>query len=97
MMARGERGVTEREGVERCIAALTRHARLDSTGDETKAAMHIVVNWLQRTLDSAQRDTRHRYQPNRKYPWFCAECGYPEHERLKHAVNEQEATTDAAE
>jgi multidrug efflux pump subunit AcrA (membrane-fusion protein) len=50
--------VTEREGVERCIAALTRHARLDSTGDETKAAMHIVVNWLQRTLDSAQRDTR---------------------------------------
>ena len=27
-------------------AALTRHARLDSTGDEVKAAFHIAVNWL---------------------------------------------------
>lgn len=82
----------KRDGIEQCIAELTRHARLDSTGDETKAAMHIVVNWLHRTLTSPSPDTRHSYTPNRKYPWFCAECGYPEHERLQHAAREQEAT-----
>ena len=27
---------------------------------------------------------RHIYRPHPKYPWFCVECGYPEHEDLKH-------------
>jgi hypothetical protein len=27
---------------------------------------------------------RHEYKPDRKYPWFCADCGYPPHETLKH-------------
>jgi multidrug efflux pump subunit AcrA (membrane-fusion protein) len=26
----------------------------------------------------------HPYVPHPKYPWFCRDCGYPEHERLKH-------------
>jgi hypothetical protein len=43
----------ERDGMWRCVAEMIRHARLDSTGDETKAAMHIVVNWLERILAHA--------------------------------------------
>ena len=35
-----------------------------------------------------QPDPPHRYQPHKKYPWFCGECGYPEHERLKHERGE---------
>ena len=26
----------------------------------------------------------HDFRPHRKYPWFCADCGYPPHEILKH-------------
>lgn len=26
----------------------------------------------------------HRYVPHPKWPWFCRDCGYPEHEVLKH-------------
>lgn len=26
----------------------------------------------------------HAYVAHPKYPWFCKDCGYPEHERLKH-------------
>ncbi len=33
-------------------------------------------------------DTRHRYTPHKKYPWFC-ECGYPEHETLVHLPTEK--------
>lgn len=38
----------------------------------------------------------HAYKPHRKYPWFCAECGYPEHERLKHtpSSHNESRTTD---
>lgn len=32
---------------------------------------------------------RHVYQPCPKYPWFCEQCGYPEHERLKHTTSAQ--------
>lgn len=28
-------------------------------------------------------DTRHKFKPHKKYPQFC-ECGYAEHETLKH-------------
>jgi hypothetical protein len=28
--------------------------------------------------------TLHAFKPHRKYPWFCADCGYPPHETLKH-------------
>jgi len=26
----------------------------------------------------------HVYKPDPRWPWFCQECGYGEHERLKH-------------
>jgi hypothetical protein len=26
----------------------------------------------------------HAYRPHPKWPWWCRDCGYPEHERLKH-------------
>jgi hypothetical protein len=28
---------------------------------------------------------RHEYRPHPKYPWFCEECGYPRHDRMKHS------------
>ncbi|MGO4673010.1 hypothetical protein AB4Z40_08930 [Bosea sp. 2YAB26] len=28
----------------------------------------------------------HDYVPDRKYPWFCAKCGYAEHEPLQHTA-----------
>ena len=28
-------------------------------------------------------DSRHKYTPHPKYPWFCT-CGYAEHETLVH-------------
>lgn len=31
-----------------------------------------------------QPDNRHAFVPNKKYPWFCAHCGYAPHEPLKH-------------
>lgn len=30
----------------------------------------------------------HAYVPHPKWPWFCKQCGYPEHEILKHAPSE---------
>jgi hypothetical protein len=29
-------------------------------------------------------DTRHRFAPNKKYPWFCAHCGYPPEHPVMH-------------
>lgn len=30
------------------------------------------------------RSQPHAYVPNRKYPWFCGECGYAPHDTLMH-------------
>ena len=46
----------EREGIERCLSAMTRQARLDSTSDEMKEALHIVVNWVHRALATTTPD-----------------------------------------
>jgi hypothetical protein len=29
---------------------------------------------------------KHKYNAHKKYPWFCADCGYPEHELLMHTA-----------
>lgn len=35
-------------------------------------------------------DGRHKYNPSTKYGgFFCADCGYPEHETLKHFLRDQ--------
>ena len=31
-------------------------------------------------------DLKHKYNPHKKYPWFCADCGYAEHEFLMHTA-----------
>lgn len=38
------------------------------------------------------KPTVHTYNPHRKWPWFCADCGYPEHEQLKHPLRDRDAT-----
>lgn len=41
-------------------------------------------------------DNRHEFVPNKKYPWFCAHCGYAPHEPLKHVqpANSSEGSAD---
>ena len=36
----------------------------------------------------------HAYKPHRKWPWFCGECGYPEHERLKHPPRDSDGSPE---
>lgn len=31
-------------------------------------------------------NSKHKYNPHKKYPWFCADCGYAEHELLMHTA-----------
>jgi len=34
--------------------------------------------------DRPPPDSRHRFVPDKKYPWFCGQCGYAPHEPLMH-------------
>lgn len=60
------------------------------TGDgEPCPILADARNHLSRTPDREPFDrkavrTTHAYKPDPEYPWFCADCGYAEHERLKH-------------
>jgi hypothetical protein len=38
----------------------------------------------QAIAEAKQPDHRHDFVPHKKYPWFCACCGYAPHEPLKH-------------
>jgi hypothetical protein len=42
----------------------------------------------------AKPDNRHRFVPNKKFPWFCASCGYSPHEPLMHFQPELIAQID---
>lgn len=46
---------------------------------------------------TALPDNRHEFFPNKKYPWFCAHCGYAPHEPLMHVQpsTTSEGSTDA--
>jgi hypothetical protein len=46
------------------------------------AAREAVLAWTSR--ETPPPSGLHAYKPHRKYPWFCAVCGYAEHERLQH-------------
>lgn len=35
-----------------------------------------------------QRPEPHAFNAHPKYPWFCQECGYPEHTALQHGAAE---------
>lgn len=46
--------------------------------------------------NSVAPDNRHEFVPDKKYPWFCAHCGYAPHEPLKHVqpANSSEGSAD---
>ena len=37
---------------------------------------------------AAPSNKTHKYKPHKKYPWFCANCGYAKHELLMHDKEE---------
>jgi len=75
--------------------------RLRELGNDARAErMHILADVCDEMADElesgkssksnrAQPDARHKYAPHKKYPWFCAHCGYAEHEVLMHFQNDQ--------
>jgi hypothetical protein len=55
-------------------------------GDRELAMLPLreIVHMADELRDEIERyrmehrpDTRHRFAPNKNYPWFCAHCGYP--------------------
>lgn len=63
-------------------------------------ALSVLVSRMQVLYDMAQSANaqptqaplpksealKHKYNPHKKYPWFCADCGYAEHELLMHTA-----------
>lgn len=69
---------------------------LETRGDELSLRAARYIRLKQRALGERdgpeQRESQlvtHDYNPHPKYPWFCADCGYAEHERLKHTRRAQ--------
>ncbi|MBD9390170.1 hypothetical protein IB237_23495 [Agrobacterium sp. AGB01] len=48
------------------------------------AWQRLSVTTQVQDVAKARVDNRHRFEPNKKYPWFCAICGYAPHEPLAH-------------
>ncbi|MBC9176781.1 hypothetical protein [Pseudoroseomonas ludipueritiae] len=49
--------------------------------------LQMARDKVARMAEVAQRPPKpdlHHFKPNRKYPWYCAHCGYAPHEPLKH-------------
>lgn len=61
---------------------------LKGTPEGTASHMVPIILWAaQRIKDLPPPplpDNRHVYEPNKKYPWFCAHCGYAAHELIMH-------------
>ena len=71
--------------------------RLRSLADDARSDnMHVlggVCDEMAEELEKtayAKVDKRHKYVPDRKFPWFCGKCGYAEHEALMHFPNAQD-------
>ena|ERR1043166_4714444 len=60
--------------------------RLQMSGRERRIASFLHeegASPLSRPAPEADASRKlHQYKPDPKYPWFCADCGYAEHERL---------------
>jgi hypothetical protein len=59
--------------------------------------VHIVDDLreeIERYRMEHKPDTRHRFKPNRKYPWFCAFCGYPPEHPIMHLPDDQADRTE---
>lgn len=52
--------------------------------EEIYRAIRAALASASGTEERAATDNRHEFVPNKKYPWFCACCGYAPHEPLKH-------------
>lgn len=59
--------------------------------DVATLPLHQIVHIAEELREEIERyrsehrpDTRHRFAPNKKYPWFCGHCGYPPEHPLMH-------------
>ena len=60
--------------------------------DVSHSTVHEIVKQLDRLSDD-----RHRYEPNKRFPFQCEHCGYPEHETLKHLPSPPASTGERGE
>lgn len=50
-------------------------------------AMHkAMLAAAPRPPEPVAPNRRHAFRPNKKYPWFCADCGYEPHDELMHTA-----------
>jgi len=52
----------------------------------TAARLHLELEAASRWVHN-NTEKRHKYEPNKKYPWFCKHCGYPDHNEVMHLPN----------
>lgn len=57
------------------------------------APAYEQLNRIQKSLGMFQRkteiDPRHKFQADKKYPWFCGQCGYPPEHDIMHLPNRE--------
>jgi len=59
----------------------------DVLTDQTcKKCFPVYTTPPQRKPLPKSENSKHKYNPHKKYPWFCADCGYAEHELLMHTA-----------
>ncbi|NTA79917.1 hypothetical protein G6L13_05385 [Agrobacterium tumefaciens] len=62
----------------------TNFCHADDGGAPEHGIKYVPAAQEQDVVEAPPVDSRHRFEPNSKYPWFCAVCGYAPHEPLKH-------------
>lgn len=78
----------------RLSRAFNESANLASSQDRA------INEWLKAVIVAAKAaeappvDTRHKFIPDRKYPWFCGRCGYASHEALMHVEDTPSPTPE---
>jgi ribosomal protein S27AE len=70
--------------VRRLSAEAEGHQTVFSDDRRRKELLLEAAYVLNRFIPRPPPDTRHHFQPHKKYPWFCGKCGYSPHERLMH-------------
>jgi hypothetical protein len=54
-------------------------------------AWHALALAKHQPSELTPEHLRHKYEPHADYPWFCEQCGYPEHETLKHTLPDKQS------
>lgn len=85
-----------------CAQAQTYIAQHEATPAQLTSARYHLAKLAEALAEPAQKPKaalplKHAYVPDEEYPWFCGECGYPEHERLQHLPPPPEAPQDRGE